>query len=382
MPSYPTRKTNGGTIYDVRFRIVNDEGIEVQKRLCGYPTKKAAQQAYLDFMKTYEPPSFSFNKDIGYSFDELYLFYKQKAEAELAPASFYDLKWIFDKFILPAFTGKTLPQITKADYSLWQTKLWTEKKDDGEYYSQRYLSKIRTTLMSFLVWVEDTYDIPNLFKFVKKPKRKEIKKEMQIWEIDEFIRFQQVINDVMWRTFFMALFYSGCRVGEILALSDSDVLTNDGECSFVINKNIIRKGVSGECSYAVTAPKTASSNRTISLPTVMSKQLSKYLQYKRDNDIPGTFLFGGDSPLAETTYQRRFAQYIASSQVKKIRIHDLRHSHASLLIHLNVPITAISKRLGHSSIDMTLKRYSHCYSDADSAATSAINSAVCAINVP
>lgn len=354
----------------------------MQKRLCGYPTKKAAQQAYLDFMKTYEPPSFSFNKDIGYSFDELYIFYKQKAEAELAPASFYDLKWIFDKFILPTFTGKILPQITKADYSLWQTKLWTEKKDDGEYYSQRYLSKIRTTLMSFLVWVEDTYDIPNLFKFVKKPKRKEIKKEMQIWELDEFIRFQQCIDDITWRTFFMALFYSGCRVGEILALSDADVVTNDGECLFVINKNIIRKGVLGECSYAVTAPKTASSNRTISLPTVMSKQLSEYLQYKRDNDIPGTFLFGGDSPLAETTYQRRFAQYIASSQVKKIRIHDLRHSHASLLIHLNVPITAISKRLGHSSIDMTLKRYSHCYSDADSAATSAINSAVCAINVP
>lgn len=380
MPSYPTRKTQSGTVYDVRFRIVDDTGIEVQKRLCGYPTKKAAQQAYLDFMKTYEPPSFSIN--LGYSFDELYLLYKQKAEAELAPASFYDLKWIFDKFIISSFTGKTLSQIKKADYSLWQTKLWTEKKDNGEYYSQRYLSKIRTTLMSFLVWIEDTYDIPNLFKFVKKPKRKEIKKEMQIWEIDEFILFQQCIDDIMWRTFFMTLFYSGCRVGEILALSDTDILINDDECSLTISKNIIRKGVSGECSYAVTAPKTASSNRTLSLPAVMRAQLSEYLQYKRDNGIDAAFLFGGDSPLAETTYQRRFAQYIRSAQVKKIRIHDLRHSHASLLIHLNVPIVAISKRLGHSSIDMTLKRYSHCYSDADSATISAINSAVCAINVP
>lgn len=382
MPSYPTRKTKSGTVYDVRFRIIDDTGAEVQKRLCGYSTKKAAQQAYIDFMKSYVPPAFIINKETGFSYDELYSLYKKKAEAELAPASFYDLKWIFDKFITPTFTGKLLPEITKADLATWQTALWTEKKDNGEYYAQKYLSKIRTMLMSFLSWVEDTYDIPNLFRTVKKPKRKEMKKEMQIWELAEFIHFQECIDDIMWRTFFMALFYTGCRVGEILALSDADIVMDGGIASFTINKNIIRKGLSGEQSYAVTAPKTASSTRTVVLPSVMCAQLNEYMQYKRDNNIAENFLFGGDAPLAETTYQRHFAQYTSIAQIKKIRIHDLRHSHASMLIHLNVPITTISKRLGHSSIDMTLKRYAHCYSDADSAATNAINAAICAINVP
>ena len=181
MPSYPTRKTKSGAVYDVRFRIIDNTGAEVQKRLCGYPTKKAAQQAYLDFMKSYAPPSLEPRKDTQYTFEELFSLYKKKAEAEFAPSSFYDLNWIFDKFILPYFSGKALPALTKADYAAWQTELWATKKDNGELYAQKYLNKIRSMFGTFLSWVEETYDIPNLFRQIKKPRRKEAKKEMQIW---------------------------------------------------------------------------------------------------------------------------------------------------------------------------------------------------------
>lgn len=377
MPSYPTRKTKNGTLYDVRFRIVDEHGIEVQKRLCGYPNKRAAQQAYIEFMKTYTPPTFKLKENGVFNFDELFALYKKKMEAELAVSSYYDLNWIFDKFITPCFSGKSLTSLKKADYALWQTNLWASKNPrTGEYYTQKYLTKIRSTLMAFLNWCEDTFDIPNLYKLLKKPKRKEMKTEMQFWELNEFLKFQDSIDDVLWKTFFMSLFYSGCRVGEMLALSDSDVYIENGSYYFSISKGITRKTSSSEQKFLVTAPKTATSNRKIQLPAVMTPQIEEYLNYKKENKIPSTFLFGGATPIPQRTYQRYFASYTQAANLKHIRIHDLRHSHASMLIHLNVPITAISKRLGHSSVKMTLEKYSHCYSDGDFIATSAIDKAL------
>ncbi len=376
MPSYPMRKTKNGNVYDVRFRVIDENGLEVQKRLCGYPTKRAAQQAYLDFMKTYTPPDFKLKADSKYTFDELFPLYKKKMESELAVSSYYDLTWIFDKFIVQCFQGKSLPALKKADYALWQTELWaTKNPKTGEYYKQKYLTKIRSTLMTFLTWCEDTFEIPNNYKYVKKPKRKEPKTEMKFWELDEFTKFQNAVDDETWKTFFMLLFYTGCRVGEMIALSDFDVINENGDYFISIHKNLTRKTANTEDKYLITAPKTSTSNRKVQLPAVMVTQLNKYLDYKKENGIPSTFLFGDDAPIPQRTYQRYFERYSDIAGVKRIRIHDLRHSHASMLIHLNVPITVISKRLGHSSVKMTLEKYSHCYSDGENLAISAINEA-------
>ncbi|MDE7439419.1 MAG: site-specific integrase [Clostridia bacterium] len=374
MPSYPTRKTKNGTVTDVRFRIIDENGQEAQRRLCGYQNKRAAQQAYLDFMKTYTPPTFQLKKDGVYTFDELFSLYKRKMEAELAVSSYYDLNWIFDKYITPYFSGKSIPTLKKADYTLWQTELWaTKNPKTGEFYKKNYLSKIRTTLMTFLTWCEDTFDIPNQYAHVKKPKRKEMKTEMEIWELNEFTKFQNTVDDIVWKTFFMSLFYTGCRVGELLAPSDSDVIKENGNYFISIRKGLTRKTANTEDKYLITAPKTSTSNRKIQLPEVLAAQLEEYLTYKKENGIPSAFLFGGESPIPQRTYQRYFERYTKAAELKHIRIHDLRHSHASMLIHLNVPITVISKRLGHSSVKMTLEKYSHCYSDDEDIAISAIN---------
>ncbi len=374
MPSYPTRKTKSGTVTDVRFRIIDENGQEIQKRLCGYSTKRAAQQAYLNFMKTYTPPTFQLKKDGVYTFDELFSLYKKKMEAELAASSYYDLTWIFDKFITPCFTGKAIPEIKKVDYALWQTELWAMKNPKtGEFYKQKYLTKIRSTFMTFLTWCEDTFEIPNLYFLVKKPKRKELKTEMQFWELDEFIEFQNSVDDIMWKTFFMLLFYSGCRVGELLALSDFDIVNENDNLYLSIHKGLTRKTSNTEDKFIISAPKTATSNRRVQLPEVMTAQLEKYIAYKKENGISSDFLFGGDAPIPQRTYQRYFDRYTKAADLKHIRIHDLRHSHASMLIHLNVPITVISKRLGHSSVKMTLEKYSHCYSDGENIAITAIN---------
>ncbi len=387
MANYPTRKTKNGTVVDVRFRIVDENGMEVQKRLCGYPNKRAAQQAYLEFMKTYSPPALKVQKVKSYLFDDLWKVYRKKKETELAVSSFYDLNWIFDKFLSPFFSGKSLPELKKSDYAEWQTELWASKNPKTSvYYTQKYLTKIRSTLLAFLTWCEETYDILNQYKMVRKPKRKEMKREMNFWEIEQFLKFQETIDDIMWKTFFMCLFYSGCRVGEIIALNDHDVVKEKQNYILNINKGLTRKTMQTDDKYVISAPKTLSSNRSVTLPNIMTEQIDIYFAYKNDNNIPSTFFFGGDKPIRQRTYQRYFLLYTDKSELPHIRIHDLRHSHASMLIHLNVPITVVSKRLGHSSVKMTLERYSHCYSDGENVAISAIDSAVgkeeCSINAP
>lgn len=71
------------------------------------------------------------------------------------------------------------------------------------------------------------------------------------------------------------------------------------------------------------------------------------------------YIFGGINPLSTTTIGRKKDIYCKKANVKKIRIHDFRHSHASLLLSYGVPITVISQRLGHSDTNMTLNIYSH-----------------------
>jgi integrase len=377
MSTILTRKTKNGNVYDITFRILNEEGKEIQKKLCGFPTKRAAQQGYIEFFKNYTPPSPNRFKSISLNYDVLFDNYKKRMEAELAPSSLYDLTRLFEKYITPHFGGRNVETISKVELNDWQTELWTTKNPKtGKFLAQKYLTKIRSTFNTFLTWCEDTHDIPNLLKGLKKPKRKEMKKEMQFWELDEFLRFQAVCDNVMWRTFFMSLFYSGCRVGEILALTDKDVVFNGKNYSFVINKGLSHKPNNTGKSYIISAPKTATSNRTILLPDAITGQINNYFAYKKQLNQSGNFFFGGDKPLAERTYQRAFISYADLANLKHIRIHDLRHSHASMLIHLNVPITVISKRLGHSSIKMTLERYSHCYSDGDNVVLSAIDCAI------
>ena len=85
------------------------------------------------------------------------------------------------------------------------------------------------------------------------------------------------------------------------------------------------------------------------------------------------FIFGGLNPLSPSTIGRKKSKYCEKANVKKIRIHDFRHSHASLLLSKNVPITVISKRLGHSDIDLTLNIYSHMIPKDEDKAVNILN---------
>ncbi len=126
-----------------------------------------------------------------------------------------------------------------------------------------------------------------------------------------------------------------------------------------INKTISKETIDNE--RIINSPKTADSIRKVKLDNELVNNLEILKNYYKNyiGFQEEWFIFGGLHPLSPSTIGRKKDKYCEIANVKKIRIHDFRHSHASLLLSKNVPITVISKRLGHSDIDLTLNVYSH-----------------------
>ena len=171
------------------------------------------------------------------------------------------------------------------------------------------------------------------------------------------------------------------RKGEALALTWGDIDFHRKEIKVAksLNRKRPKKGgdviltshpetpssfgwhVSKTRSYEITTPKNRASYRQILMPNnLYDMTYEHYVQVKQDYGFSNNiFVFGGEVPVSDQTLRRRFDSYAQKAGVKKIRIHDLRHSHASLLINKGQNILIVSKRLGHSNITQTLNTYSH-----------------------
>jgi integrase len=157
---------------------------------------------------------------------------------------------------------------------------------------------------------------------------------------------------------FTFLYTVGCRRGEALALGWSDIDYKKGTVR--ITKSITFKSskkAEGD-RYEITTPKNKGSVRTVTVPPFLLDLLRE-----ANKNGAGAFLFGGDAPLPATSIERHLTACATAGGVKRIRVHDLRHSCASYLIHAGVSIVAVSRQLGHTDIEQTLNTYSHMLPD-------------------
>ena len=199
-----------------------------------------------------------------------------------------------------------------------------------------------------------------LLKFIEPFKDiNEMKKEMDFFTLDEYKQFDSVIDDFKYHVLFEMLYYLGIRQGELQALTWNDINFNKKEVK--ITKTLTTK-IKGE-RYTVSSPKTKNSTRTLPIPEHILNDLIEYKnQMKQYTDFTNKwFVFGCGLPLPESTLQKRKNIYCDKAELRHIRIHDFRHSCASLLIHQGANITLVSKYLGHSNITITLNTYTHLY---------------------
>lgn len=280
------------------------------------------------------------------TFNDLWLEYIKYKKLQLKAQSFRSVESRFKKHILPFFKDFNFNEITNSVYIKWQEEI--EKKG----FKHKYNSSLHGAMVNILNYAIRFYVLKdNIATLTGNFKRKnELKKNVNFWTIEEFQKFINCVDDFVYKTFFETLYYTGLRQGEALALNWNDFKNEYLDIEKIISKEMVD-------NKHINTPKANKSIKQVQLDDeLISKlnELKKFYQGFVDfNDD------GGLNPLSLSTIGRKKDKYCEIAEVKKIRIHDFRHSHASLLLSMNVPITVISERLGHSDINMTLNTYSH-----------------------
>lgn len=181
-------------------------------------------------------------------------------------------------------------------------------------------------------------------------------KEKTIWSFEQYTMFYNTITKPHHKVIFNILFFCGLRLGEVMALTPSDI-GSDG--TLYIRKAVIRiKGKTCD-----TKVKTPSSERKVSVPKVVFDQLVNYVN-SLYNCGPNDKIF----PFNRDTVYRYLTNHVKALDLPYLSPHGLRHSNASLLLNLTHDVTLVSKRLGHKNPRITLQVYSHMMPGAENAA--------------
>lgn len=292
------------------------------------------------------------NNKKDYTFYDLWLEYDKYALLNFKAQSYRKISSNFKLHILPFFKDLRLKDIDNMCFLTWQEKI----KNKG--FKNSYNKNIHSSMVMILNYaVKHGYIKKNIASMCGNIRRKRFEhKNVDFWTFEEYLKFNSVIDNDLYKILFETLYFTGIRIGECLALTWND-FEND---SININKTISKEFYEDN-TYTINEPKTESSYRVIKLNNELLKHLRK-LYKKCSKEVSfskSLFIFGGNKPLSRTTINRKLERYCKLSGTKKIRLHDFRHSHATLLLSNGVPIKAISQRLGHSDTSLTLNTYAH-----------------------
>lgn len=290
-------------------------------------------------------------------FENFIQIYNEDMKHRIREHTFIQKQYVISKKLLPFFKKLPVSQITPAHVRKWQNELTAYRDADGKPYSETYLKTINNQLSAIMNYAARYYGLKD------NPCRKagNIGKshadEMQFWTLDQFEQFISYENKHAGRLAFNVFFWSGIREGELLALTIEDFIF-DGidEYKLNINKNFeVVKGT----QYLLT-PKTDSSKRCINIPKFLYDQAMAYYNALYEPDPKNRLFYFTKSYLL--TEIKRVA---ALADLLAIRVHDLRHSHASMLIEMGFNILMISQRLGHEKVETTWRTYAHLYPDKE-----------------
>ena len=322
----------------IQYRYTDWQGKRRKSTKRGFATKREAEEWLRNFLITQ-------NADFDMKFEEFWKMYCADMETRLREHTMRTKKYIVELKILPYFGKKRVNDITAADIRQWQNELI--KKG----YSPTYLKTINNQLSAIFNYAVRYYDLKSNPCAKAGSMGKSKAEEMDFWTGEEFRKFiDSVMNKRLSYMAFMTLYWTGMRLGELLALTPKDVDLEKRTIS--ITKSYQRLGRKD----VITPPKTPKSKRVITIPEFLAADIKDYMDSLYDLQ-EGDRLF----PITKYYLEHEMQRGIKESGVKRIRLHDLRHSHASLLIELGFSPLEIANRLGHEKVETTLNTYAHLY---------------------
>ena len=336
------KNKENGTWY-VQFRYTDWKGERQQKLKRGFATKKEAQAWEREFLMEKQA-------DINMSFESFVGLYEKDIKPKIKLNTWITKESIIKQKILPYFQKRKLSEITAKDIIDWQNEIRELTDCHGRPLSKTYLKTVHNQLSAIFNHAIRYYGLQI------NPAQKagnmgmEEKKEMLFWTKDEYTKFSEAMMDkpISYYAFEM-LYWCGIREGELLALTPTDFDFEAGTVS--ISKSYQRlKG-----KDVITTPKTKKSNRVIKMPKFLCGEMEDYLKMFYSTGANERIF-----PVSKHYLHHEMDRGAKAAGVKRIRIHDLRHSHISLLIDMGFTALAIADRVGHESIDITY-RYAHLF---------------------
>ena len=337
-----TKDPKRGT-WTMYTRYKDWQGMTREKRKRGFKTRREALEYERQFL-------LKNSRDIQMSFEKFIELYLENMKPRLKLSTYANKEYIIRDKILPYFKNKSLADINSTDIIQWQNVLLSIRDDNDRSYSQTYLRTIQNQFNAILNHACRYYGLPDnpCIKAGKMGKAKA--KEMLFWTKEEYLAFSEAMKEKPVSFYaFEILYWCGIREGELLALTRGDIDLE--KHTLRISKSM--QHVKGRS--IITTPKTDRSNRVIELPEFLCNELEDYfcMLYKCNS---ATLLFD----ISKSYLHHEMDRGVKETGVKRIRIHDLRHSHVAYLIHLGFSPVEIAERLGHESISVTYT-YSHLY---------------------
>lgn len=349
MPVYYDSKNEK---YYVMFYAKDIRGINRKYKKTGFKRKKDAQNYEIDFKK-----KISYSYDI--TFKELSELFLQDYKKKVKMTSYYHRKLLLDKYTdyLSSLNISKITPVVIDEYTEHLKKIVSEHTK--KTLSDRYIVDIIKSVKMNFKYAERKLGFKeknpcDAITFRINPSTIE---EKSIWTLEEFNKFiNEYIkkeNNLPLELGFKILFWSGIRISELLALEIKDI--NFKSSTIKINKN--RSVVNG--TVYIRTPKTASSNRTITIPEQLTDEIKIYID-KLYKPKPDDRII----PFSKNIFNNKLkTKKFIDLGIPLITIHGLRHSHASYLIKEGINIVLISRRLGHSNVQITLSTYAHVYSE-------------------
>lgn len=306
---------------------------------------------------------------------ELYLnFNKEKVDDDTLDAKRIKLSHfctIDETKQVDTYPDKNVTSFNKEQYFKWQSQMRKKKykkSKDGtkEYsFSIKYLNAIHNEVCSMIDFlINEGICHINFAKQVGKfGTSKEIKmsKVTKTYNVINFEEYQKLMlvskDDLKYNTYFHLSFTRGPRSGEVRAFRIKDY--NAKTKQLMVNHTMSRKNILKE-------PKTASSKAPIDLDDELNNKINLLIEdLKRQNGFnENWYLFGGKSPISCHALENARDKYFDLANITQyLRLHDFRHSCATWLFSIGIPITVISKILRHSDIKETMKTYTHLFKD-------------------
>lgn len=357
MAAGSVRRRGSGWSYTIDLPRDPLTGKRRQRLKGGFHTKADAQKAMRDALAT---SGVRTAKQLGTYMTEDWLPVKATT---VTPDTLNQYRWQFDKYVRPTLGSTALSRLDRGAIQQLESELLASGGRDGRPLSARtvrYTHQIlKMALADAVLW---GYLDATPMAGVKPPRSTKEDDRSGAWTAEQLSCFLLATKDDRLHPLWRLLAWTGMRRGEALALTWADL--NHDASTLTIDKQVARR----DKGWEIRRPKTRKSNRTIDIDEVTLTTLRRWrksqaadqLLYGTDYSVTDHIFTGiSGGHLSPSVVSAAFRAAVGASGVPRIRLHDLRHTQASILLESGVDPKTVSERLGHGSIAITLQTYSH-----------------------